>query len=221
MASYPNFELDIANINLILTHWLDYGGGSGTNGGGGNGSSSNNENCFLPETFDTIPCEEEEKIRICHTRDIHLDHPAVQHKMEEIWNTAYGADDNSPLPQSERRESLWAIEWRGGSDYRFHPYTGGEITSCTMRNISIKVGNYIVGYLHVEPFSSGEVITDQACLDAKGYSNGSYNATRISPADLATVNQTGKPMYVMDKGNIKLITPGDSTFQETYSRCGY
>jgi len=31
------------------------------------------------------PCEEEqeeeEEIRICHTRDIHLDHPAVQQKM--------------------------------------------------------------------------------------------------------------------------------------------
>ena len=62
-------------------NWDPFGS---TTGGGGIGSSSSNGDCFIVENFEMWPCEEEEvayDVLICHTLDIHLDHPAVQQKM--------------------------------------------------------------------------------------------------------------------------------------------
>ena len=181
------------------------------------------------------PCEEEqeeeEEIRICHTRDIHLDHPAVQQKMEEIWNTAYSTDDSDPTAQSERRESLWAIEWKVGNDYRFIEAIGGTITSCSMRGASVGLsrdidGNpkYLVGFLHVEPFAPGEVITDQACLEARD-GGGNYSVaygSDLSRNDAKLSKNYNVPVYVMNKNKISVIEPlNETTYSITYSRCGY
>lgn len=219
--------------------WDDEWGPYNWEPSGGGGASNGNENCFIVEGLEMRPCDEEEEekldkeeeIRICHTRDIHLDHPAVQEKMEEIWNTAYGADDNSPLPQSERRESLWAIEWRGGNDYTFIEATGGTVTSCSMRGVSIGTtrdtnGNrlYLVGLLHVEPFEDGEEFTDVACLESKtsmGDSIASYGS-EPSSYDRNVASIMNAPVYVLSKNKIRVIEPtNNEKFNNTYSRCGY
>ena len=67
-------------IAMLWDEWDPFGSATG----GGIGSSSSNGDCFIVENFEMWPCEEEEvayDVLICHTLDIHLDHPAVQQKM--------------------------------------------------------------------------------------------------------------------------------------------
>jgi len=132
-------------------------------------------------------------------------------------------DNSDPLAQSERRESLWAIEWRGRNDYTFIEATGGVISSCHMENISIKYSkNYTVGFLHVEPFKDKEQIIDQVCLENRGSNRLYYKSSEPSDKDSGFVVSSGKPLYVIDKNKIKIInSENPNSYSETHNRCGY
>jgi hypothetical protein len=169
-----------------------------------------------PPTYCENPCE---------TGNSHVDAIESQITMDNGWIASYGSENN-PLPHDQRNEKMFIIIDKN-SHFDFTEIEPNDVSSCHFIASGISIPSNAIGFFHTHPYAPDELITDQRCLDYRGwdvetYGYPKYNAENVSAGDSALVSATGLPIYVIDNEKIRTIDPSDpSEYSDTDDRCGY
>lgn len=181
----------------------------------------------------------------CQTNDSLVDNLLFQNEMHQAWLDSYGPE-HEPLPPNQRDEKLIAVINDNGN-YTTVNFEAQSVSSCHMSgvnyNLSGSQAQNLVALIHTHPFTPGQVIEDQRCLDARNYPPGStyesapslfdHQALNFINYQLENNNLNSVPMIIMDTDNInKLqqtqtvennenIDPENHFNSDTFNRCGY
>jgi len=174
--------------------------------------------------------------KICDYDSSFLNRMDVQAEIHRMWNASFGPN-SSPLPHNQQNESVVFLEYYGGEGESYRVIEPESVSSC-----HIQIGNPFDGknnkrdavraILHTHPFSPGDVIMDQRCVDYRNsllepgeepFELGTlppYSAYQVSRGDRNVVRQLGKPMYVIDREGIRRINPEKpSVYEHHFDHC--
>jgi hypothetical protein len=174
---------------------------------------------------------------ICRYNDPFLDKMNIQAEIHRMWNASFGPN-SSPLPHDQRNEAVVLVEQYLNEPLSFRviePTDPINVSSC---HVGVRITfdrtnqrRAVQAILHTHPFSPGDTIWDQRCVD---YQNSRlrpgeapfelgrirYNATEVSEGDENIAIQVGKPMYVVDRQAIRRINPSNpDKYERDFSHC--
>lgn len=189
------------------------------NGGGGGGV----QDPWAPNANGEITESCQEEIDPCDTNGEHpaLDDIDVQETMYDVWSDSYGSDIDG-LPDDQRNEAMFMVLATTSGYVTGRIPAGPGTSSCQFKVGSYSVPSNVVALIHTHPYSDGDSINDPRCPSGK-----IYDADDVSPGDQTVMNNFisvgyDVPFYVMDKDEIHVLEPSDSTeYADEINRCGY
>jgi hypothetical protein len=167
--------------------------------------------------------------------DSFLNRMDVQAEIQRMWNASFGPN-SSPLPPDQRNEAVVLVEQYWEEPLSFREIDPLNVSSC---HVEVRIifdrtnqRRAVQAILHTHPFSPGDAIWDQRCVD---YHNSllepgevpfelgtlpPYNAYTVSRGDQNIIRQVGKPMYVIDREGIRFINPENpSVYERHFNHC--
>lgn len=158
----------------------------------------------IPEGCPVIPGD----VDPCETDGEHptLEYPTFQHIM-------YEAAEESGFGESEdnRLESWYVIKQQNG-DYTKELIPYSERTSCSYTiSTTDSFFDGIVALVHTHPYAQGDMVNNQACLEARGEDSPmQYTFEGPSQFDVDVANQLSLDLYTMDYDNIHFTDKNDT-----------
>jgi hypothetical protein len=210
----------------------DSGGGNQTPPGGGNSDDCDEtaiDGGCNDWTEEPDPCDDEDPPvhceNPCETENNHIDAKESQIIMENGFLASYGPE-NDPLPHDQRNEKIF-IMTDENSHFNFIEIVPDDVSSCHFEASGVSIPANAVALFHTHPYAPNELITDQRCLDRRGWDveeNGypMYLAENVSTADKILTSATGLPIYVIDTDKVRTLDPSNpDEYSDTDDRCGY
>lgn len=154
----------------------------------------------------------------CETGNPILDDRNVQLAMERLWNLSNYGSNNSPNPESQRKEQVGFIIPSPFGGYQLQILPSSLVVSGPCKATFKKPSNLPEGAIlvHTHPYSNGEVQSQCRPGETRIYDSGPGIADNQTLRDLGL--ETG---IILDADKIILFNQNETVVPSLKNRCGY